>query len=175
MVTGIAYSILQSTSIGKSSSPISRDLALISQVSPFILLTFCFVTDVKSLELVFRFGGEDLPLFYRISAVWSSRSGPLLLWAALMAIVTRIMSARAKGSPLEVRIMHTWVGFILLLSLLLGPFDETSSSSNRSDGHPPTSSLRILLFMHSNLERSHRRYHQKRLPDYHPQIATVLG
>ena len=129
LVTGIAYSILQSTSRGKSSSPISRDLALISQVSPFILLTFCFVTDVKSLELVFRFGGEDLPLFYRISAVWSSRSGPLLLWAALMAIVTRIMSARAKGSSLEVRIMHTWVGFILLLSLLLGPFDETTSSS----------------------------------------------
>ena len=129
MVAGIAYSILQSTSRGRSSSPISRDLALISQVSPFILLTFCFVTDVKSLELVFRFGGEDLPLFYRISAVWSSRSGPLLLWAALMAIVTRIMSARAKGSPLEVRIMHTWVGFILLLSLLLGPFDETTSSS----------------------------------------------
>ena len=50
LVTGIAYSILQSTSIGKSSSPISRDLTLISQVSPFILLTFCFVTDVKSLD-----------------------------------------------------------------------------------------------------------------------------
>ena len=129
LVTGIAYSILQSTSRGKSSSPLSRDLALISQVSPFLLLTFCFVADVKSLELIFRFGGEDLPLFYRISAVWSSRSGPLLLWAALMAIVTRIMSVRANGTPLEVRIMHTWVGFILLLSLMLGPFDETTSTS----------------------------------------------
>jgi cytochrome c biogenesis factor len=90
---------------------------------------FCFVTDVKSLELVFRFGGEGLPLFYRISAVWSSRAGPLLLWAALMAVVTRAMSTRSKGTPLEVRIMHIWVGFLLLLSLMLGPFDETSSTS----------------------------------------------
>lgn len=129
LVTGIAFSVLQCTSRVNPTSPISRDLALISQISPFILLTFCFVTDAKSLELVFRFGGEDLPLFYRISAVWSSRAGPLLLWAALMAIVTRIMSTRAKGTPLEVKIMHSWVGFILLLSLMLGPFDETTSSS----------------------------------------------
>ena len=129
LVTGIAFSVLQCTSRVNPPSPMSRDLALISQISPFILLTFCFVTDAKSLELVFRFGGEDLPLFYRISAVWSSRAGPLLLWAALMAIVTRIMSTRVKGTPLEVKVMHTWVGFILLLSLMLGPFDETTSSS----------------------------------------------
>ena len=129
MVTGIAFSALQCTSRANLSSSISRDLALVSQVSPFLLLMFCFVTDVKSLELVFRFGGEGLPLFYRISAVWSSRAGPLLLWAALMAVVTRVMSARSKGTPLEVRIMHIWVGFLLLLSLMLGPFDETSSTS----------------------------------------------
>jgi len=129
LVTGIAFSALQCTSRANLSSSISRDLALVSQVSPFLLLMFCFVTDVKSLELVFRFGGEGLPLFYRISAVWSSRAGPLLLWAALMAVVTRVMSARSKGTPLEVRIMHIWVGFLLLLSLMLGPFDETSSTS----------------------------------------------
>ena len=129
MVTGIAFSALQCTSRASLSSSISRDLALVSQVSPFLLLMFCFVTDVKSLELVFRFGGEGLPLFYRISAVWSSRAGPLLLWAALMAVVTRVMSTRSKGTPLEVRIMHIWVGFLLLLSLMLGPFDETSSTS----------------------------------------------
>ena len=49
LVTGIAFSVLQCTSRVNPTSPISRDLALISQISPFILLTFCFVTDAKSL------------------------------------------------------------------------------------------------------------------------------
>ncbi|MCH1592289.1 MAG: cytochrome c biogenesis protein CcsA [Candidatus Thalassarchaeaceae archaeon] len=130
LVIGIAFSVLQAISTGKHSSPISRDLAVISQVSPFLLLVFCFVTDVRSLELVFRFGGEDLPLFYRISAVWSSRSGPLLLWAALMGIVTRVMSIKMQRNSLETSIMHSWVAFILLLSFFLGPFDSTTSVSS---------------------------------------------
>ena len=129
LLIGIASSLLLLSNVRNHLPPLSKNLALISQVSPFLLLTFCFVTDVRDIELVFRFGGEDLPLFYRISAVWSSRSGPLLLWAALMAIITRAMSKKTDSVSIEVAIMHAWIALLLVLAALLGPFDSTTSSA----------------------------------------------
>ena len=126
----IASSVLVLTSVGKNTKPLSRNFVLFTQVLPFALLAYCFVTDARGIELVFRFGGEDLPLFYRISAVWSSRSGPLLLWAALMGIITWVMSRNEDILSLEVAIMHAWIAFLLVLSAMLGPFDSTISSAS---------------------------------------------
>ena len=130
LFAGIASSLLILPSVGRTIGASSKNLVLLSQALPFIFLTYCFVTDARSLELVFRFGGEDLPLFYRISAVWSSRSGPLLLWAAMMAIVTWFMSKNKDVVSIEVAVMHAWTAFLLVLSAMLGPFDSTVSSTS---------------------------------------------
>jgi len=130
LFVGIASSLLISSSVGRTTRASSKNLVLFSQALPFILLTYCFVTDARSIELVFRFGGEDLPLFYRVSAVWSSRSGPLLLWVAMMATVTWFMSKNKDVVSIEVAIMHAWSAFLLVLSAMLGPFDSTVSSTS---------------------------------------------
>ena len=130
LFVGIASSLLISSSVGRTTPASSKNLVLFSQALPFILLTYCFVTDARSIELVFRFGGEDLPLFYRVSAVWSSRSGPLLLWVAMMATVTWFMSKNKDVVSIEVAIMHAWSAFLLVLSAMLGPFDSTVSSTS---------------------------------------------
>ena len=130
LFVGIASSLILLSSVGRPIGASSKNLVLFSQALPFVLLTYCFVTDARSIELVYRFGGDDLPLFYRVSAVWSSRSGPLLLWAAMMAIVTRLMSNKEHVVSVEVAIMHAWTAFLLVLSAMLGPFESTISSTS---------------------------------------------
>ena len=68
----------------KSVDSFIRIVTAASQISPFLLLAVAFIIDAENLDLVVRYGGSELPLLYRISAVWSSRSGPLLLWAGIM-------------------------------------------------------------------------------------------
>ena len=65
-----------------------KDLTTLSQNAPFLFLVFAFIIDASSLKLVTEYGGADLPILYRISAVWGGRAGPLLLFAALISIVT---------------------------------------------------------------------------------------
>ena len=71
---------------------LTKTLASIAQVSPFLLLVLAFIFDFSSLKLVTEYGGADLPLLYRISAVWGGRAGPLLLFAALLSLVTWFMT-----------------------------------------------------------------------------------
>jgi len=106
----------------KAGDPIVRNVTMAAQISPFALLVGAFVLDASSLDLVARYGDDELPLLYRISAVWGGRAGPLLLWAAILAVVTWFMARDDGSAPLEVRIMHGWVAALVVLSWLLNPF-----------------------------------------------------
>ena len=105
-----------------------RHVTLATQAAPFLLLAGAFTVEATSLDLVSRYVGDDLPLLYRISAVWGSRSGPLLMWAALLAVVTWAMAGDADPIPLEVRLMHGWTAMLLALSAILEPFSSDGIS-----------------------------------------------
>jgi len=74
------------------------------------------------LSLVSEYGGSNLPIFYRISAVWGGRAGPLLLWVFLMATVTWLISIFHEYDNLLLRILHSWILYLLFVSWLLKPF-----------------------------------------------------
>ena len=57
------------------------------QALPFIILIFAFLIDYDALRTVQINGSHTLPIHYRISAVWAGRSGPLLLWIAMLVLV----------------------------------------------------------------------------------------
>ncbi|MAK26551.1 MAG: hypothetical protein CMA02_04685, partial [Euryarchaeota archaeon] len=57
------------------------------QALPFFVLVFAFLVDYDSLRTVRINGSYNLPIHYRISAVWAGRSGPLLLWIAMLVLV----------------------------------------------------------------------------------------
>ncbi len=118
----------------KAGDAVVRNVTMASQIAPFALLAGAFVLDASSLDLVARFGGDGLPLFYRISAVWGGRSGPLLLWAAILAVVTWFMAREGGPAALEVRIMHGWVLALLVLSWLLEPF--AAATGGQGELHP---------------------------------------
>jgi cytochrome c biogenesis factor len=102
-----------------------RSIALFAQISPFIFLVFAVISDFSSLKLVTEYGGADLPLLYRISAVWGGRAGPLLLFAALLSIVTWLMTEK-DTLDYDVRIMHGFTLGILVISWFLDPFADSA-------------------------------------------------
>jgi cytochrome c-type biogenesis protein CcmF len=111
---------------------------------PFIALLFLFINSETSYHYVWQYGGADLPLRYRISAVWAAREGPLLLWAAFLAIVVycwrnpRIGESKKQH---ESRLRFMW-GFTLLLLLIAEILDPFRKALNPN---LPSSGLNALL------------------------------
>ena len=99
-----------------------RTAAIAVQSSPFLLLSISFLFEATSLDLVSSYVGEGLPVFYRISAVWGSRSGPLLMWASMMSVLAWLMSRDGTTESFTVRVMHLWTFLLLLVSAGLRPF-----------------------------------------------------
>jgi len=126
MLLAVGTSLLWCFTRLPAGEPLARHVTLAAQVAPFVLLMLAFISDWEALELVKRYGGSDLPLLYRVSAVWGGRAGPLLLWGALMGIVTWFMSGRSASNSLEVRLMHGAVAAIVSISWILSPFAAAS-------------------------------------------------
>ena len=138
MLTLLGYSILilalltslhQVLRPEKSAGVAARTATMVSQTAPFLLLVAAFLMEATSLKLVSEYVGEGLPLFYRISAVWGSRSGPLLMWGAMMGVITWVMSRGENPDLTTIRVMHGWTVMILLVSAILRPFSPSSGGS----------------------------------------------
>ena len=112
-----------------SSQPFLRTAAMGTQSSPFLLLSLSFLLEATSLDLVSSYVGEGLPLLYRISAVWGSRSGPLLMWASMMSVIAWLMSRDRTTDGATIRIMHLWTFLLLLISAGLRPFSPAIPGS----------------------------------------------
>jgi len=113
-----------------SSDPLVRTTSMAAQSSPFLFLVAAFLIEATTLDLVSRYVGEGLPLSYRISAVWGSRSGPLLMWASMMGVITWVMSRDKKLDSTTIRIMHSWTAILLLVASVLRPFSPADSGSS---------------------------------------------
>ena len=125
LIIAIISSINQIFRFQNAGNKLFRSIALFAQILPFIFLVFAFISDFSSLKLVTEYGGADLPLLYRISAVWGGRAGPLLLFAALLSIVTWLMTEK-DTLDYDVRIMHGFTLGILVISWFLDPFADSA-------------------------------------------------
>src|SRR3954467_7090721 len=55
-------------------------------VLAMLLLEIAFARSDFSFSLVQRYSSTDTPLFYKLTAMWSSQEGSLLLWATLLSV-----------------------------------------------------------------------------------------
>ena len=125
LIIAIISSINQIFRYQNAGEKLPRSIALLAQTSPFIFLVLAFIYDFSSLKLVTEYGGSDLPILYRISAVWGGRAGPLLLFAALLSTVSWFMTEKDE-LDYDVRIMHGFTLGILLISWFLDPFADSA-------------------------------------------------
>ena len=105
---------------------------------PFLVMALLFLSDTYAYRLVWEHGGADLPLRYRLAALWEGREGPILMWAATMAIVGTMTDGVMKGESATCRrkrmaAFHGFSVFLLFLAWSMGAFDAASSpNSSRS-------------------------------------------
>ena len=69
--------------------------AKISFIAKFLLialafasLTYSFIVDDFSIQFVANHSSTDLPVFYKVTAVWGGMEGSLLLWELILSFFT---------------------------------------------------------------------------------------
>jgi len=96
----------------------------------FASLVYAFVTHDFSVAYVANNSNFDLPLLYRVSAVWGAHEGSLLLWALVLSIWTFAVTIFSRQVPplMLARVVSImgWVsiGFLLFMIMTSNPFER---------------------------------------------------
>jgi len=96
----------------------------------FGCLTYAFIVNDFSVQYAASHSNSQLPIEYRIAAVWGGHEGSLLLWALMLSSWTLAVSLLSKNLPDEMvaRVLGVLglisIGFILFLLLTSNPFDR---------------------------------------------------
>ena len=96
----------------------------------FICLTYAFITYDFSVYYVVQNSNSELPLMYRIAAVWGAHEGSLLLWVLMLAGWSALVSIWSREVPdrflsIVLAVLGAVsVGFLLFLILTSNPFSR---------------------------------------------------
>src|SRR4051794_13158478 len=66
-----------------------------------VILEIAFARSDFSFSLVQRFSSTDTPGFYKLTAMWSSQEGSLLLWVFLLSVYSSIVLFATRRRPRE--------------------------------------------------------------------------
>jgi len=93
-------------------------------------LTYSFIANDFSVLYVAQHSNSQLPIQYRISALWGGHEGSLLLWAFILTLWTVAVAMFSKHLPQEMvaRVIGVMglisVGFLLFMLFTSNPFDR---------------------------------------------------
>ncbi len=96
----------------------------------FACLTYSFIANDFSVLYVAEHSNSQLPIQYRISALWGGHEGSLLLWVFILALWTIAVATFSRHLPLEMvaRVLGVMgliaVGFLLFMLITSNPFDR---------------------------------------------------
>ncbi len=98
----------------------------------YACLTYSFIVHDFSVAYVAKNSNTDLPLLYRISGVWGSHEGSLLLWALVLALWTGAVTWFSRSVPeaMRARVLAVMgfvsVGFLMFMLFTSNPFERLS-------------------------------------------------
>ncbi len=110
--------------------PMTYGLFLILSVS-FGALFYVFAINDFSVQYVVNNSNTTLPIYYRLSAVWGSHEGSLLLWIWLLSLWSAAVALFSKRLPQEAvaRVLGIVgiisIGFLLFVLFTSNPFTRT--------------------------------------------------
>jgi cytochrome c-type biogenesis protein CcmF len=96
----------------------------------FAALSWSFYVNDFSVAYVAGNSNTELPWYYRLSAVWGSHEGSLLLWGVILAGWTAAVAAASRALPpvFAARVLGVMglvsVGFLLFVLLTSNPFER---------------------------------------------------
>ncbi|BAU58287.2 cytochrome c heme lyase subunit CcmF [Halorhodospira halochloris] len=95
----------------------------------YLALTWAFISDDFSLAYVYSNSAQDLPLVYKITAVWGGHEGSMLFWVLTLGIWGVAVATFSRALPREMlaRVLAVMgmvgVGFIGFTVFTSNPFD----------------------------------------------------
>src|SRR3954451_10357759 len=108
------------------------------------LLEIAFVRSDFSFSLVQRYSSTDTPLFYKLTAMWSSQEGSLLLWATLLSVYSSVVLFATRHrhrqiAPYANAVLGTIAVFFLGLIVVGGenPFATVAHPAAEGNGLNP--------------------------------------
>ena len=110
--------------------PMTYGLFIVLSVS-FGALFYLFAVNDFSVQYVVNNSNTTLPIYYRLSAVWGSHEGSLLLWIWLLSLWSAAVALFSKRLPQEAaaRVLGIMgiisVGFLLFVLFTSNPFART--------------------------------------------------
>jgi len=117
------------TSNSYTSNLISRTYsqAFLLLFSSFLIYVWLAVTDNFSVEYIANHSNSALPVFYKVSSIWSAHEGSMFLWIVFLSIWGFIFNIAINNNeilkPKTVGIISfILVGFLLFLLLTSNPF-----------------------------------------------------
>ncbi len=96
----------------------------------FLILTYSFYANDFSVYYVATTSNSNLPLIFRLAAVWGGHEGSMLFWVAILAVWTIAVTLFAKALPLRFRssllaVMGlVTVGFLMFILFTSNPFER---------------------------------------------------
>jgi len=104
-------------------------VAILTSVTTAALLYFLMSGDY-SIDYVYQYTSNDLPVFYRFSAWWAGNAGSLLLWAFLLSWYTVIVAFSKKTRNLTPYassiLLFNSAFFLFVIAFLVNPFVRTA-------------------------------------------------
>ena len=95
-----------------------------------ISLLYVLITSDFSVEYVAHYTNSELPLFYKITALWAGQSGSLVLWIWLLGLFTIIVILENKGDISDFNsyaymiLSFTFLFLLLILSFFSNPLKK---------------------------------------------------
>ncbi|RME33096.1 MAG: heme lyase CcmF/NrfE family subunit [Gammaproteobacteria bacterium] len=111
-------------------APAAASAQLLCLAVAFGCLAWSFVQSDFSVAYVAQNSNTELPMIYRISAVWGAHEGSLLLWALALALWTFAVSRFSRSMPADMRARVLGVmglvsvGFLLFMLITSNPFER---------------------------------------------------
>lgn len=94
----------------------------------FACLVYAFVSNDFSVNYVAQNSNTQLPLFYKVGAVWGAHEGSLLLWVTILGLWTALIARFNSRMPPEMLALvlvvlgFISIGFLLFLLMTSNPF-----------------------------------------------------
>ncbi len=101
--------------------------AFLLLASSFLIYVWLAVTDNFSVEYIANHSNSALPIFYKVSSIWSAHEGSMFLWIVFLSIWGFIFNIAVNNNdilkPKTIGIVSfILVGFLLFLLLTSNPF-----------------------------------------------------
>ncbi|TDF39513.1 heme lyase CcmF/NrfE family subunit [Alteromonadaceae bacterium M269] len=120
---------VNSETLMATAKPLAFGMFLFTALS-YAILTYAFVVNDFSLTYVASNSNSQLPVYYRVTAVWGGHEGSFLLWLLMSSIWTVAVAMFSRAIPKEMvsRVLSILglisIGFYLYVLIASNPFER---------------------------------------------------